>query len=154
MPFRAPGLRSRYATDDAGPMCLELERPHGGDRRLSSARHFVLGDHEPVAVPRANKELAFPTGGDFAGDGAIEEAVPNSFDDDLLDMRERASSRAVMGAHARRLGMARRALCLGGVFVHGGLAHHQSLLVFFKLADFEETQPAEIHRSREFGIVA
>ena len=68
---------------------MELERPRGGDRRSSLARHFVFGDHEHVIVPRADTDTAFPTAGDFAGDGAIEEAVPKSFDDDLLDMRER-----------------------------------------------------------------
>src|SRR5690606_526791 len=84
-PLRAPGLRSRNPTDDAGPnrdLHLLASPSQGSPVVLktcgASARHLVLGDRELVALSPADHELALAAVGDLAGDRIVEEAVLQS----------------------------------------------------------------------------
>ena len=54
-------------------------------------RHFVLGDGEFVALAGADHELALATVGDLAGDGIVEEAMLEPFDDKPFEAIERVA---------------------------------------------------------------
>ena len=79
---------------------LHLGRPHRRDRRspAASARQFVLGDSEFVALAGADHELAFAAVGDLAGDGIVEEAVLEPVDDKPFEAVERLAD---LSAHWR-----------------------------------------------------
>ena len=55
----------------------------------ASARQFVLGDRELVALAGPDHELALAAVADLAGDRIVEEAVPQPVDDELFEPVER-----------------------------------------------------------------
>jgi len=78
---------------------LHLERPHRRDRRYraASARHFVLCDSEHVALAGPDHELALAAVGDLAGDGIVEEAVLQTFDDKPFETVEGLADLSTLG---------------------------------------------------------
>jgi hypothetical protein len=55
----------------------------------ASTRHFVLGNRELVTLAGADHELTLPAISDLAGDGIIEEAMLEPFDDKPFEAVER-----------------------------------------------------------------
>ena len=76
-----------------------------------SARHFVLGDSELVALAGADHELAFAAIGDLAGDGILEEAVLQTIDDKTFETVESLADLSALGALERWLRSSRQPLC-------------------------------------------
>ena len=70
----------------------------------ASARHFVLGDSELVALAGADHELPFAAVGDLAGDGIVEEAMLEAFDDKPFKTVERLADLSTFGALERGFG--------------------------------------------------
>src|SRR6202034_863604 len=103
-PLRAPGLRSRIPTDDAGPkgICI-FRRPRLRDRwSCASARHLVRRDGELVALARPDHELALAAVGDLARDRIDEEAVLQAIDDEPFEPVEGLADLPALGALERR----------------------------------------------------
>ena len=104
-PLRAPGLRSRNPTDDARPdvICI-LSVPIAGIAAIgaASARQFVLGDRELVALAGVDDEFAaFAAIGNLAGDGILEESMPQTVDDKTFETVESLADLSALGALAR-----------------------------------------------------
>jgi len=78
---------------------LHLERPHRRDRRYraASAQHFVLCDSEYVALAGPDHEPALAAGGDLAGDGIVEKAVLQTFDDKPFETVEGLADLSTLG---------------------------------------------------------
>src|SRR5215475_4995190 len=68
-----------------------LSLPHSG-------RQFILWNRELVRLTSADQELALAAATDLAGDGIVEEAMPQPIDNDLFEMRERFGDLTAMGA--------------------------------------------------------
>ena len=76
-----------------------LGRPHPRDRRshAASARHFLFGDSELMALAGPDHELAPSAVADLAMDGTVKEAVAQSIDEDPFEELERLVELAAMG---------------------------------------------------------
>src|SRR5262249_50819058 len=91
-PLRAPGLRSRTPTDDAGPWRdLHLGRPHRRDRcsRAASERQFFIADSELVRVAGTDHKVALAAVADLTNDRIFKEAVLEPIDDERFQTVER-----------------------------------------------------------------
>ena len=69
----------------------------------ASARHFVLGDRELVALAGADHELALAAVADLAGDRIVEEAVLEAIDDKPFETVEGLADLPAVGALERRV---------------------------------------------------
>jgi hypothetical protein len=89
-------------TSDLDVICI-LSVPITGIAAIgaASARHFVLGDSELVRLAGADHELAFAAVGDLAGDGVVEEAMLEAFDDKPFKTVERVADLSALGALER-----------------------------------------------------
>lgn len=84
-------------TLDLGVICI-LGVPVAGIAVIGAAsvRQFILGDGELVRLAGADHQLALAAVGDLAGDGAIEEAVPQAIEHDLFEVPKRLGRLAAM----------------------------------------------------------
>ena len=67
----------------------------------ASARQIFLRDGEFVRLASADHKFTLAAAADLAGDGAVKEAVAQSFHHDPFEMCERLSNLAAMRANNR-----------------------------------------------------